>query len=124
MQNKILIGNSFPLSLIRQTVKIEPCSLTELLEKLQSSSIYSFWGHFNTLPAVKHLLEYDLTPTENRPVLTLSSNCKPQYAGLEFSECWILSPDYIEDFRPAIGEEIPPEKIKSWQCLKITFTDK
>ncbi len=120
-ENKILIGNSFPLSLIRRTVKIEPYSITDLRNMLPCNTIYSYWGHNNTLSAINTMLGFDLTPTENRPVLALSQNKKVQYKDIEFSECWILSPDYCEDFRPAIGEEVPPEKIKSWQCLKITF---
>ena len=121
MNDVVLIGNSFPLSLIRRPVKMEPCSIIELQKILQDSTVVSFWGHGNTLATVNSVLGYDLTPSENRPVLTLSPSRKVQYKGMEFSECWILSPDYCEDFRPAVGEEVPPEKIKSWQCLKITF---
>lgn len=120
-KQKLLIGNSFPMSLIRRSVHIEPCSLTELQRNLAESEIFSFWGHSNTLPAIKQLLNRDLTPSEPRPVLTLSENNKPLYVGNEFSQCWVLAPDYCPGFRPAIGEDVPPEKIRSWQCLKITF---
>lgn len=121
MNKAVLVGNSFPLSLIRRAVRIEPCELEDLTKLLSDVKIISYWGHSNTLVAVNKLLDYDLTPHEQRPVLRLSENSLPQYAGIEFTECWVLSPDYCEDFRPAIGEEVPPEKIKSWQCLKITF---
>lgn len=121
MNKAILISNSFPLSLIRRAVKIEPCGLDELTALLSDAKIVSFWGHSNTLAAVNALLGYDLTPKEQRPVLRLSENNLPRYADNDFTECWVLSPDYCEDFRPAIGEDVPPEKIKSWQCLKITF---
>ena len=121
MNDAVLIGNSFPLSLIRRAVKIEPYPLSELTALLADAKIASFWGHSNTLAAVNALFGYDLTPKEQRPALQLSEENLPQYAGCNFTECWILSPDYFSDFRPAIGEEVSPEKIKSWQCLKITF---
>ena len=121
MNKAILIGNSFPLSLIRRAVKITPCPLAELTALLPEAKIVSFWGHSNTLAAVNSLLGYDLTPEEQRPVLGLSANNLPRYADNDFTECWVLSPDYYGDFRPAIGEDVPPEKIKSWQCLKVTF---
>ena len=121
LKNRILIGNSFPLSLIRRKVTIIPCTLDDFKSKAKDAEIISYWGHCNTLTAVNDVLGYDLTPLENRPVLSLSPDKRVQYKDMEFSECWILSPDYCADFRPAIGEEVPPEKIKSWQCLKIIF---
>ena len=121
MKDAVLIGNSFPLSLIRRAVKIEPCPLSELTTLLVNAKIVSFWGHSNTLAAVNALLGYDLTPKEQRPVVRLSEENLPQYVDCDFTECWVLSPDYYANFRPAIGEDVPPEKIKSWQCLKITF---
>ena len=120
-KKKILIGNSFPLSLIRCKAVISPCPLETLLKAIDGAEITSFWGHRNTLSAVNQILKRDLTPNSERPVLKLSSNDKLMLDDEEFTECWILSPDYRANFRPAIGEEVPPEKIKSWQCLKITF---
>ena len=120
---KILIGNSFPLSLIRRPVQITPSSLDDLKLELSAGDVVSFWGHRNTLAAAEKLIGYDLTPQEERPVVRLTENALPELEGTEFSECWIVSPNYSSDFRPAIGEEIPPEKIASWQCLKIIFGD-
>ena len=122
-KTKSLIGNSFPLSLIRRPVKIAPCSIAELQKKLAEAKIVSFWGHSNTLAAANDLLGYDLTPKSDRPAVHLSAAFLPELEGTEFKECWILSPNYSSDFRPAIGEEVPPEKIASWQCLKIIFGD-
>ena len=121
MAKEILIGNTFPLSLVRRKVVIEPIDLEDLKKLLQQSDFCSFWGHTNTLAAVNQLLGVDLTPLVERPVLTLSENNNPEFNGIEFSECWVLSPDYKGDFRPAIGTEVSPEKISSWQCLKIEF---
>lgn len=118
---KILIGNSFPLSLIRREVSISPYPLKELFNEMKNSEIVSFWGHRNTLEAVKATLGIDLTPPCERPALTLSLANKPVLDGVEFSECWILSPDYRKNFRPAIGEEVSADDICNWQCLKITF---
>ena len=120
-KEKILVGNSFPLSLIRRDVKIEMYDIGEFCQKAQFAEIISFWGHRNTLTAVKNALGIDLTPPGDRPVLTLSAKNKPVLDEMEFSECWILSPDYRKNFRPAIGEEVSTDDICNWQCLKITF---
>ena len=120
-KQKILIGNSFPLSLIRNDVVISPCPLETLLSVLENAETVSFWGHRNTLTAVNQLLNHDLTPKTERPALVLSPNRKPMLDGEEFSECWILSPDYRENFRPAIGVEVTADSICNWQCLKIIF---
>lgn len=120
---KILIGNSFPLSLIRRPARMTPCPLSDLQKELETGEIVSFWGHRNTLAAANELLGNDLEPATERPVLRLSASDLPELEGIEFSECWIISPNYKSNFRPAVGEEIPPEMISSWQCLKITFGD-
>ena len=95
--------------------------LVEIRKKLENAQIVSFWGHCNTLNVINQLLGKDLTPATERPVLTLSSDNNPVLDGAEFSECWILSPDYRKNFRPAIGEEVTVNDIISWQCLKISF---
>lgn len=112
----ILIGNSYPLSLIRRKVIIEPAELT-----LGSHRIFSFWGHKNTLEAAGKFIGADLTPNENRPVIKLSDNMLPTYCGHVFEQCWIISPVYKETFRPKIGEEVDFSHISSWQTLKITW---
>lgn len=121
MVAKLLIGNTFPVSLIRRKALFEPVELEELKKRLQASEIFSFWGHSNTLAAASHLLGIDISPSVSRPVLGLSGSSLPCLAGNEFTEVWLLSPDYRENFRPAPGEEVTPDQIKSWQCLKITF---
>jgi len=123
MQNKpsILIGNSFPLSLIRRPVQIEPQTFEALQEAKQNAEIFSFWGHANTLDVAEQFTGISLQPKTKRPALQLQESRLPQLYGQTFCECWVLSPDYIDNFRPAIGEEVPPEKIKDWQILKLTW---
>lgn len=123
MQNNssILIGNSFPLSLIRRPIRIEPQTLEALKISTRDKKIVSFWGHKNTLKRAEQFTGMDLTPSSNRPVIQLQESRLPSLVGQTFCACWILSPDYISSFRPAIGEEVPPEKITGWQILKITW---
>ncbi len=118
---RILIGNSFPLSLIRTRVVIEPRSLEELKKELEGAMIYSFWGHGNTLEVARETTGFDFTPHTGRPALTFSADKRPTLSGHTFSECWILSPDYAVGFRPAVGEEVGADKIQNWQVLRITF---
>ena len=120
-RSKILIGNSFPLSLIRRQVVITPCVLDELRQQLSVNEIVSFWGHRNTLAAVNRCLGADLAPAVERPALSLSAEKLPVYDGEVFDECWILSPEYRDGFRPAVGEEVAAEQILGWQCLHLTF---
>ena len=119
---KLLIGSTFPLTLIRTAVCIEPKQLNELAEIItRSDRIYSFWGHENTLPAVNQLLNCDLTPATSRPALALNEDKLPTLDNVTFRECWVVSPDYSEGFRPAIGVEVTSEQIIGWQILKIKW---
>lgn len=118
MIKKILVGNSFPIPLIRRQVDVRPMSLDVFPKE---AGICSFWGHSNTLASASEFLGIDLTPTTDRPVLSLSENQLPVFNGEEFSECWILSPNYAEVFRTPIGTETPAEKIKDWTLLKISW---
>ncbi len=117
----ILIGSTFPLSLVRRRVAIEPHEVAELRGLLAIRPIRSFWGHANTLPAAKTLLGTDLTPATERPALTLNADALPTLDGETFNECWVVSPDYTPGFRPQIGEEVPTDKIRGWQVLRIEW---
>jgi hypothetical protein len=119
--DSILIGNAFPLSLIRRPVRIEPVSVDELRAAASNTEIVSFWGHANTLAAAEAFSGLPLFPAVERPVIQLQESGLPSMVGQTFCECWIISPDYIGDFRPAVGEEVVSEKIKGWQILKITW---
>ena len=114
--DKILIGNSFPMSLIRRKVTIEPAELNT-----SGKTISSFWGHSNTIKVASTFLGSDLTPENERPVIKLGVDNFPTLNGETFTECWIISPTYKNNFRPAIGAEVAAESIASWQVLKITW---
>ncbi|NMA44958.1 MAG: hypothetical protein GX945_00195 [Lentisphaerae bacterium] len=117
----ILLGNSFPLSLVRRPVHIEPRRLADLHAALTGRTIYSFWGHENTLAAVTRILARDVSPKTARPVLSLDKNKLPCLDGRSFNECWVLSPDYVENFRPALGQEVPEAAIAAWRVLQICW---
>lgn len=118
----VLIGNSFPFSHIRRPVRISPMSLEDFKREAQGTlSVYSFWGHLNTLKAAEAFTGVELAPRTERPVIQLQESGLPQLYGRAFCECWILSANYIENFRPAPGEEVCANRIESWQILKITW---
>lgn len=115
---KVLIGNSFPLTQIRRRAEILPCPKKAFP---QDAEIYSFWGHANTLRLAGEFLGVDLTPREERPAIALSPENFPVLYGEEFRECWIVSPNYVKNFRAKIGEEITADKIRDWSILKIVW---
>lgn len=117
----ILLGNSFPLSLIRRPVHIEPRQLADLRAALAGRTLYSFWGHGNTLAAVTRMLGRDVRPKTARPVLSLDNKSLPCLDGRAFNECWVLSPDYVENFRPDPGQEVSEEAIAAWRVLLIRW---
>ena len=121
-KSKILIGNSFPFSLIRcDRLTVEQRPIAELKANLADAEIASFWGHANTRIAAEAVLGVSLMPSVERPALTLSPEGLPMLDGDTFDTCWLLSPDYPEGFRPAIGTEVGPEQIAGWQVLKLTW---
>ena len=117
----VLLGNSFPLSLIRRAVRIEPRTLAELRQAIAVQGCISYWGHDNTLAAAKQFLGFDPAPCRERPALTLSGDGLPLLDGVAYDEVWVLSPDYADGFRPHIGVEVVPEQITNWQVLRIQF---
>lgn len=118
---KILIGNSFPLSLVRRQVKVTPCELDFFKEYVGKSPVASYWGHSNTLKAVNAFTGLDLTPKTERPVVLLNDSSMPTLDGEIFDQAFVISPNYAKGFRPAIGEEVPEDKIKGWQILHIQW---
>ncbi len=119
--NKVLIGNTFPMTLIRRKATIQPVSMDTFIKTAQSSAVYSFWGHENTLEAIKETTGLDLKVKGERPVISLSENKLPVLYGQEFNTVWIVNPDYKGNFRPKIGEEVGLEKIKGWSVLLLKF---
>ena len=118
-QRTVLIGNAFPLSLIRRRVEIQPCSEAAFKAAVTDADIHSFWGHSNTLECVNDFAGIDLTPSVALPTIGLSDDHLPILDDITFTECYIVSPDYIHGFRPGIGEEVSSESIRGWQRLKI-----
>jgi hypothetical protein len=118
----ILIGNSFPVSLIRTKVVFEPQPLTALQAALAGKRICSYWGHPNTLAAANRVVGADLTPAHHRPSLKVTANGLPRMGQLQFDECWILAPACAIPNRPGIGEELDIDAIKEWRVLKLTWT--
>ncbi|WP_395718808.1 hypothetical protein [Prosthecobacter sp.] len=121
MNTPVLLGNSYPLSLVRRRVVIEPRPLEELRTEIAARGLISFWGHANTLTVARHILGYDPTPPYNRPALTLDAECLPSLSGQSFDQVWLLSPDYRAGFRPEIGKEVGSEDILGWQVLSVVF---
>jgi hypothetical protein len=116
----VLVGNTFPPSLIRRRVVIDPLTLEELRKALQDARVVSFWGHATTVRAASLLVGTDLTPAQERPALALSPEKLPTFAAEVFKECWVVSPDFAHGYRPAVGGEVPPTaRATSWrQCRK------
>jgi hypothetical protein len=123
MQNNraILIGNAFPLSLVRSPVRIVPATVAELQSAAAGKRVVSFWGHANTLTPAEKFCGLPLMPAAERPVLRLNAAALPTLNGWVFAECWILSPEYAESFRPGVGQEVPEDQITDWRILKITW---
>lgn len=119
----LLLGNSFPLSLVRRRGVIDPRPLGELRALIVERGLVSFWGHENTLVAAGEVLGCDLTPRTTRPVIELDARCYPQFEGVTYREVWLLSPDFRPGFRPRIAEEVPAMEILAWQALHLTFPE-
>ena len=121
-KKKVLVGNSFPFSLVRcARLVVEPRPISALKTELAGADVASFWGHANTRAAAESVLGVPLAPHAERPALTLSPEGLPMLDGDTFDTCWLLSPDYPKGFRPAIGVEVGPEQIEGWHVLKLTW---
>jgi hypothetical protein len=121
-KSKILIGNSFPFGLVRcAKLTVESVSLAELRASLVESEVVSFWGHSNTRISAEAILGVSLLPKTERPAITLTAEGLPMLEGEVFDTCWLLSPDYEQGFRPAIGVEVGLEQITGWHILKLTW---
>jgi hypothetical protein len=122
MNPPILISNSFPFSLVRRHLTVEPRSIGDLQTALLKHPWVSTWGHANTVLLASSLAGVNLRPKTERPALTLNESQFPQLDGQSFAECWLLTPDYVEPgFRPKIGEEVSADKIRDWQILRLSW---
>ncbi len=118
-----LVGNSFPLSLIRRKVVIEEATMEEFKEVCHEGKLHSFWGHENTRAAAEEVLGVSVKPKEERPAVTLTAEGFPTLDGEVFEVCYVLSPNYRGAFRPKIGEEVSSEQIASWHLLKMIWSE-
>ena len=100
---------------------VERKPIAELKSKLAETQVASFWGHENTRAAAESVLGVSLATHGPRPAVTLSPSMRPMLDGEEFSDCWLLSPDFPDGFRPATDSEVGLEQIKGWHVLKLTW---
>ena len=119
---EILIGNAFPMTLIRRhSIHVEEIDLEELRGLAASRGVKSFWGHENTRRAAEAELGVSLKPPVERPVITLDVDSLPALDGVSFRECYVLSPEYRQSFRPAIGAEVALADIVRWHALRLQW---
>lgn len=119
----LIISNSFPFSLIRRKVVVEPRTVAELQAAMRDRPWVSAWGHANTVELSSAIACADLRPASERPILSLTSELLPRLNDGVYNECWLLSPDYVPNFRPKIGEEVSADKILGWQVLQLTWLE-
>lgn len=117
----ILIGNAFPLTLVRRSVRIDEKNLSELREIAMDANIHSFWGHQNSLDSAINYLDFNIKPRKGRLPVELNEDNYPVLDNVVFMDCWIVSPQYIDNYRPKIGKEVSVDSIIGWQVLKITW---
>ena len=121
MTGRFLTGNTFPMSLVRRRVVIEPRTLEDYRARLGGGGWESYWGHENTLEVARAVCGRDLRPREARPAVMLDAAGYPTLYGEAFRECWVLSPEYAPGFRPAVGVEVPAEQIVRGQVLRLVW---
>lgn len=120
--DKMLLGNAFPMTLIRRhVVRIEECAIDDLSKEARRRGVVSYWGHENTRAAAECRLGVDLRPKSNRPAIVLDRDGYPMLDGASYRTCYVLSPNYRDGFRPAIGAEVGGEDIVDWNALKLTW---
>jgi len=124
LKTPVLVGNTFPSTLIRVPVVVIPRTVENLKVALEGDDVevHSFWGHQNTLAAASSIAGVDLTPKSERPALTLNECGFPMLDGEEFSEVWVLNPNYVDGYRPAIGVEVQLYRITGWTVLRYMFS--
>lgn len=122
----VLVGNTFPLTLVRGwKVEIEEVGAEALRGALASgAAVRSFWGHAETQGAAEAFLGVatgTLTPRVPRPALRLGSEGLPELDGERFAECHVLSPDVAGGGRPAPGQAAAPSAITGWHVLRLRW---
>jgi hypothetical protein len=121
----LLLGNTFPASLIRARVTFTPLTLAAArslaAQAAAAGELRSFWGHANTLAAAQAALGVSLTPSRERPALTLDARGLPGIDGAHTGTVLILSPDCRPVHRPAPGVEQTAADVLGWTPLLAKF---
>ena len=125
----LLIGNTFPLTLVRGwRVEIEEVGAKTLREALASGAVVrSFWGHAETQGQAETFLGVSagtLTPRVPRPALRLGTEGLPVLDEACFAECYVLSPDVAGGGRPAPGQAAAPSAIVGWHVLHLRWVER
>jgi len=118
----VLVGNSFPMAKIKSRVVIEQKSFGELKSQIDARGYVSYWGHKNTLHLIEKHIGYFLEPDEERPSLDINEvSKKPMLNGIEFSECWVVAPEYKDGIRPDPSKEVSLDEIENWVVNRIAW---
>ena len=124
MNECLLIGNTFPTSLMRVSgIRIDELPIVAFKELAKDREIYSYWGHANSRLDAERCLGVDLNPRSERPSVVLDKRGRPCLYGMSFDTCYVLSPDMVTHNRPAIGAEVSANEIVGWHLLKISWPD-
>lgn len=119
----VLIGNSFPLSLVRRRVVITPESVPALQRAARNCRTHSYWGHPNTIRAAEETVGLKLSPSSTRPVVELNDELLPTLDGIAFTECWLVTPQFSPGYRPTVGEEVTASQVIGWHVLCMRWQD-
>lgn len=123
----VLIGNTFPLTLVRgRRVVMEEVSPEGFRESVAEGrvALHSFWGHAETRGAAEAWLGLAagaLEPRVPRPAVRLDAAGLPSLDGVSFAVCWVLSPDVAGGGRPAPGMAAPAAAIERWHLLRLRW---
>lgn len=120
----MLIGNTYPTSLIRRKATFIPVTQEQAKQYLGfEREVESFWGHPNTIKAASEMLGMDITPKEERPTITLSENYLPTLYGKEHKSVLIVSANIPNANRKPRNDptEYELEEIESWSFIVVTF---
>lgn len=122
LDDKCLVGNSFPWTLVRRRIDAVPVSVDQFRREAAVAGTVSFWGHPDSLADASEFCGIDLTPSCERPVLVLSPEGLPMLNGETFRRCYLISPEYGAAFRmPLIPGDVAPPPITAWRILRIDW---
>lgn len=119
----VLIGSSFPMSITRSRVEVEPIDLDTFKAEIDGLDVVSAWQHSNTLVAVKEYTGLDLTPPIVRPRIRMTEDTKRPCIEWEewrfplvFSKMYAVIPLYKE-----VVNGVPD--VTDWNILRLSWTE-